>query len=129
MVFEVIQGHLILKLGVFGVIWGQNSNIFKPRQIIHQNEALGPVIKKKWFSWSSEVIWLQNKDPLGSFEVKIQRFSNFDPVSTKKGGGQKIASSEARGYQEKTGQAKTSSEARGWEEETVPQIASSEARC
>ena len=39
-------GHL----GVFGVIWGQNSNIFKPRQIIHQNKALGPVIKKKWSS-------------------------------------------------------------------------------
>ena len=45
-------GHL----GVFGVIWGKNSKIFKPRQIIHQNEALGPVIKKKWFSRSSEVI-------------------------------------------------------------------------
>ena len=45
-------GHL----EVFGVIWGQNPNIFKPRQIIYQNEALGPVIKKKWFSRSSEVI-------------------------------------------------------------------------
>ena len=39
-------GHL----EVFGVIWGQNPNIFKPRQIIHQNEALGPVIKGEWFS-------------------------------------------------------------------------------
>ena len=45
-------GHL----GVFGVIWGQNPKIFKPRQIIYQNEALGPVIKKKRFSRSSEVI-------------------------------------------------------------------------
>ena len=41
-------------LGVFGVIWGQNSKIFKPRQIIHQNEALGPVIKKEWLSRSSD---------------------------------------------------------------------------
>ena len=32
---------------VFGVIWGQNPNIFKPRQIIYQKEALGPVITKK----------------------------------------------------------------------------------
>ena len=32
---------------VFGVIWGQNANIFKPRQIIYQNEALGPMTKKK----------------------------------------------------------------------------------
>ena len=38
-------GHL----GVFGVIWGKNPNIFKPRQIIYQNEALGPVIKKSGF--------------------------------------------------------------------------------
>ena len=45
-------GHL----GVFGVIWGQNSNIFKPRQIIHQNEALGSVSKKNGFSRSSEII-------------------------------------------------------------------------
>ena len=38
-------GHL----GVFGVIGGQNSNIFKPRQFIYQNEALGHVIMKKLF--------------------------------------------------------------------------------
>ena len=42
-------GHL----RVFGVIWGQNPNIFKPRQIIYQNEAFGPVIKKKLFPMSS----------------------------------------------------------------------------
>ena len=46
MVFEVIRGHLTPKLGVFGVIWAQNSKNFKPRQIIHQNEAFGSVI---WF--------------------------------------------------------------------------------
>ena len=34
--------------GVFGVIWSQNLKIFKPRQIIHQNEALGLVITKNW---------------------------------------------------------------------------------
>ena len=43
-------------LGVFGVIWDQNQNIYKARQIIYQNEALGPVIEKKWFSRSFEVI-------------------------------------------------------------------------
>ena len=32
--------------GVFGVVWGQNLKVFKPRQIMHQNEALGPVITK-----------------------------------------------------------------------------------
>ena len=33
MVFEVVQGHPTPKLGVFGVIWGQNSkfsNLDKP---------------------------------------------------------------------------------------------------
>ena len=53
---KCFQGHLTPNWGVFGVIWGQNSNIFKPKQITYQNEALGPVIKKKWFSRSSEVI-------------------------------------------------------------------------
>ena len=32
----------------FGVILGRNSNIFKPVQIVYRNEALGPVVKKKW---------------------------------------------------------------------------------
>ena len=41
-------------IGVFGVIWGQNPNIFKPREIMYKNEALGPVIKNKWFSRSSD---------------------------------------------------------------------------
>ena len=83
MVFEVIRDHLTPKLGVFGVIWGQNPNIFKPRQIIYQNEPLGPVTKKKWFSRSSEVIWPQNWAYLGSFGVKIQTFSNLDKLHTK----------------------------------------------
>ena len=43
MVFEVIRSHLTKKLGVFGVIWGQNPNILNPRQIIYQNEALDSV--------------------------------------------------------------------------------------
>ena len=42
------------RLGVFGVIWGQNSNIFKPRQFIYQNEALGHVITNKLFSRSPD---------------------------------------------------------------------------
>ena len=55
-------------MGVFGVIWGQITKKFKPGQIIYQNEALGPVITKKWFSRSVEVtrpkigdIWGQNR--------------------------------------------------------------------
>ena len=40
-------------------IWGQISNISKPRQIIYQNEALGTVIMKKWFPGSPEVTWPQ----------------------------------------------------------------------
>ena len=68
------QGHLTPNWGVFGVIWGQNPNIFKPRYIICQNDALDPVIKKKWFSRSSEVIRPQNWGYLGSFGVKVQSF-------------------------------------------------------
>ena len=52
-------GHL----GVFGVIGGQNSNIFKPRQFIYQNEALGHVIMKKLF--------LRSPDP--KLGVKVQK--------------------------------------------------------
>ena len=74
MVFQVIQSHLTPKLGVFGVIWGQNSNIFKPRQIIYQNEAFGPVITKTRFSRSVEVTRPQIWGYLGSFRVKIQKF-------------------------------------------------------
>ena len=44
------------KFGVFGVIWGQNPKIFKHRHLIHQNGALCPVVKKKWFLSSFEVI-------------------------------------------------------------------------
>ena len=61
MLFEVIRGHLTPKLGGFGVIWGQNSKIFKPRQIIHQNEALDLVIKKNLRSSDFE---------LASFKLK-----------------------------------------------------------
>ena len=53
-----------LGLGSLGGILGKNSNILEPRQSIHQNEALGPVIKKKWFPRSSDPqiggIWSQN---------------------------------------------------------------------
>ena len=41
-------------LGSFGFIWGQNSNIFKPRRFIYQNEALGHVITNKLFSRSPD---------------------------------------------------------------------------
>ena len=37
------------KLGVFGVIWGQNPKISEHRQIIYQNEARDHVVTKKWF--------------------------------------------------------------------------------
>ena len=71
------------KLGVFGVIWGQNPKIFKPRQIIYQNEALGALITKKWFPRSLEVIRPQIKGYLGSFGVKIQKISNLDNLYIK----------------------------------------------
>ena len=48
------------KLAVFWVIWARNPNIFKPRQIIYQNGALGPVIEKKWISRASGEIWPSN---------------------------------------------------------------------
>ena len=44
LVAEVTRGHVTRKLGVLGVIWGQNQKIFKPGQIIYQNEALGALI-------------------------------------------------------------------------------------
>ena len=47
---------LDLKLGVFEVLWGQNLKISKPGHMIYQNEALAPLVKKKWFSRSSENI-------------------------------------------------------------------------
>ena len=38
--FEAQRAHLTPKLRVFGVIWGQNPNIFKPRQIIYTKMKL-----------------------------------------------------------------------------------------
>ena len=112
MVFEVIRGHPTTKLGVFGVIWGNNSKFFKPGQTIYQNEAFDPVIKKEWFSRSSDPkirgLW-------GHLKLKVKDFQTLTPsfgVKIKKSSGPKIASSEARGS----------------EEDTVPPIASSEAR-
>ena len=67
---------LFCKFGV-GVTWGQNPNIFKPRQIIYQNEALCLVIKKKWFSRSSEVIRPQNEGVWGHFGSKFKNFQTW----------------------------------------------------
>ena len=47
---------LDLKLGVFDVFWGQKLKIFKPGLMIYQNEALAPLVNKKWFLRSSENI-------------------------------------------------------------------------
>ena len=44
--WDQIKIFLFRKFGV-GVTWGQNQSIFIPRQIIYQNEALAPIIKKK----------------------------------------------------------------------------------
>ena len=52
------KGHprsLDLKLGVFGVISGQNPEIFKPGQIIYQNDAPAHVITKIIISRSLKV--------------------------------------------------------------------------
>ena len=43
------------KLGGFVVIWGRILKIFKPGQIIYENEAQAPVITQKCFSRSPEV--------------------------------------------------------------------------
>ena len=79
---------MILQIGdwghlrVFGVIWGQITKMFKPGQIIYQNEALHPMITKKWFSRSVEVtrpqiwgIW----GHLGSKSKKFQTKKNYIP--------------------------------------------------
>ena len=71
-----------LKLGVFGVIWGQTSKIFKQGQIIYENEALEPEITKS-FSRSSEVDRLKVGGYLGSVGVKIKNYSNPDKLYTK----------------------------------------------
>ena len=70
MVPEVTRGHPTPNQGLFGVIWGQNSKLFKPRQIIYQNEAIGTMITKSGFrghprssdpeSEVFRVIWGQN---------------------------------------------------------------------
>ena len=62
-----VLGHL----GVFGVIWGQNPKIFKPRQIIYQNESLGALITKKVVS---EVTRGHPTPNWGVFVVKIKKF-------------------------------------------------------
>ena len=59
--FEVTRGHPTPNQWVFGVIWGQNPKIFKPRQIIYQNEGLGALITKKLFPRSPGIIWGQKQ--------------------------------------------------------------------
>ena len=116
MVFEVIRGHLTTKLGVFGVIWGQNSKFLRPGQTINQNEALSPVINIKWF--------LRSSDPkLGAFWVIWSQNLKIIQEET----GPQIASREARVLEEEIGPKIASSEARALEYPGPP-IASSEAR-
>ena len=55
---EGIRGH-----------FGSKSNDFKPAQIIYQNEAHGPVVKKKWSVIRGHTI--PNWGYLGSFQFKI----------------------------------------------------------
>ena len=80
-------------MGVFGVIWGQNPNIFKPRQIIYQNEVLGPVIKKKMVFKVIRghltpklgvfgFIWGQNPNIFNPRQI-IHQNEAFGPVITK----------------------------------------------
>ena len=90
MVFEVIRGHSIPKLGVFGVIGGQNSKFFKPGQTICKSEALGPVINIKLFLRSSEVIRPQIGGILGHLRSTFKEGLEEETIPP-------IASSEARG--------------------------------
>ena len=64
-------------------IWGQNQNIFKQGEIMYQNEALDPVVKKRRSSRSSEVDRLQIEGYLGSFGLEIKNFSKQDNLYTK----------------------------------------------
>ena len=59
---------------VLGVIWDQNPKIFKPRQIIYQNEALCLVVTTKWISRSLEVTWPKLGDILGHLGSKCLFF-------------------------------------------------------
>ena len=71
------SGSLDPKLGIFGVIWGQNMNIFEPTHILYENEALAQGITKKWFLRSPEVTGPQTG---GSYRVKLQE--NMDNLSS-----------------------------------------------
>ena len=76
------RGHPTSKLGVFGVIWGQITKMFKPEQIIYQNEAFGLVITKKWFSRSVEVTLPRIWGIWGHFGPKFKVFqtlTNYTP--------------------------------------------------
>ena len=71
---------LDLKLGVFEVFWGQKLTIFKPGQMIYQNEALAPLVKKSGFRGHPrtsdprmrvfEVIWRQNSKIVKLGQIK-----------------------------------------------------------
>ena len=93
------------KLGVFGVIGGQNLKISEPRQIIYQIEALAHVVTKKRFTRSIDpklgvfgVIWGQNpkifkprqiiyqNEALGALITK-KRFSRSPEVTRPQIGG------------------------------------------
>ena len=63
MVSEVTRGHPTPNQGLFGVIWGKNPNIFKPRQIIYQNEALGALITGEGFY--KDALGVAYKDAMG----------------------------------------------------------------
>ena len=69
--------------GVFGVVWGQNLKVFRPRQIMYQNEALGPVITKTGSRGRPSphdpkfgVIW----GHLGSKFKNFQSQTNYAPI-------------------------------------------------
>ena len=66
--------------GIYGHL-GSNPKIVKHRQIIYQNEALGLVVTKRWFSGSLGGIWGQNQN---IFKLRIiYQNKALGPVVTK----------------------------------------------
>ena len=85
--------------GVFGVIRGQNSNIFKPRQFIYQNEALGHVITKKCSRGHVTPNWGGIRGHLGSKSEDFQTYKSYIPKwSSWSRGWEKVVFKVVRGY-------------------------------
>ena len=78
-----------------GGIWGQNPKIFKPGQIIYQNEALAHLITKMIISREPEVNLPEIRRCLGS--IQGEALGRVVSEVPRQKAGPQNASSEARG--------------------------------